>query len=82
MLLLLLADVLPDEIVADYGLSNRYMAEKAPRYCTLGVLERHRTTERDLLMSILEPLDAPGYLRAAGVTASEIEALRGRLFGG
>jgi protein tyrosine/serine phosphatase len=70
MLLLLLADVLHEEIIADYELSNRYMAERAPRYCTLGILEERGLSERDVLMAVLAPLDASGYLRAAGVTAN------------
>ncbi|MBO2462968.1 tyrosine-protein phosphatase [Actinomadura violacea] len=82
MLLLLLADVLPEEIIADYELSNRNAARTNPRYCTLRVLERHGTTERDALMAVLAGLDAVDYLRSAGSTAGEIEAVRARLLGG
>ncbi|GAA0331928.1 tyrosine-protein phosphatase [Actinoallomurus spadix] len=79
MLLLLLAGVLPEEIVADYELSNRYMALNAPRYCTLNVLARHGTTEREAVLAVLDALDAAAYLRDAGLRDGEIQAVRSRL---
>ncbi|MBO2450932.1 tyrosine-protein phosphatase [Actinomadura barringtoniae] len=79
LLLLLLAGVAPDEIAADYELSNQWMAQKNPRYCTLEVLARHHTTERDALLAVIDSLDAVSYLREAGLREEEIEAVRSRL---
>lgn len=79
MLLLLLADALPEQIVADYELSNRHMALKNPRYCTLEVLARHNTTERAALLAVLDSLDAVAYLSKAGLSEREIDAVRSRL---
>jgi protein-tyrosine phosphatase len=79
LLLLLLAGVLPEEIIADYGLSNQWMALRNPRYCTLDVLARHDTTERDALLAVFASLDAVRYLSEAGLRDSEVEAVRSRL---
>jgi protein-tyrosine phosphatase len=79
MLLLLLAGVVPEEIIADYRLSNQWMALKNPRYCTLEVLTRHNTTERDALLAVLNSLDVVAYLSEAGLQESEIKAVRSRL---
>lgn len=79
MLLLLLAGVLPEEIIADYELSNQRIALIDPRYCTLKVSARHDTTERDALLAVLDSLDAAAYLSEAGLRESEIKAVRSRL---
>ncbi|MCO5994775.1 tyrosine-protein phosphatase [Actinoallomurus sp. WRP9H-5] len=79
MLLLLLAGVPPEEIIADYELSNRHMALNAPRFCTLHVLARHGTTEREALLAVLDSFDAAAYLRDGGLRDDEIRAVRSRL---
>lgn len=79
MLLLLLAGVEPEEIIADYALSNQWMTLQNPRYCTLHVLEHHGTTEREALLAVLDSLDAVAYLSEAGLRPGEVEAVRSRL---
>jgi protein-tyrosine phosphatase len=79
MLLLLLAGVAPEEIIADYELSNQWVAVNNPRYCTLEVLARYNTTEREALLAVLDSLDAVAYLSEAGLQESEIQAVRSRL---
>ncbi len=82
MLLLMLAGVLHDEIIADYEISNPRIAMVYPEYCSLEILERHGTTEREALLAVLNSLDAVSYLGGAGLTASEAEAVRDRLLQG
>jgi protein tyrosine/serine phosphatase len=88
LLLLALAGVEPDEIVADYELSNSRLG---PAWAARGqvdqrpiidaILARRRTTARELLLALLATLDAAAYLRAAGLRDAELNALRARLLG-
>lgn len=88
LLLLALSGVEPDEIVADYELSNErlppFWAEHGiedQRPEIEDILARKRTTARALLLDLLGGLDADGYLRGAGLTDDELDALRERLLG-
>jgi protein-tyrosine phosphatase len=86
LLLLALADVTPDAIVADYELS---LGQLAPLYAALG-LERDEwdvreqvksrgTTVSETITSVIRDLDVAEYLAAAGVSGADIGALRRRL---
>jgi protein-tyrosine phosphatase len=72
LLLLALAGVETDAIVADYQLSPE-PAEVA------AILERRRTSAAELLCELLEWLDTVGYLSRAGLRENELEAVRRRL---
>jgi protein-tyrosine phosphatase len=86
MLLLALAGVVPDEIVADYELSATRLVR---RYAALGepdqgpelaeFLAREGTSARELILSILASLDAEAYLRSAGLADEELTRVRDRL---
>jgi protein-tyrosine phosphatase len=86
LLLLGLADVTPDAIVADYELT---LGQVAPLYSALG-LERDEcdvreqvrsrgTTVSETITSLIRDLDVAEYLAAAGVSGADIGALRRRL---
>ena len=88
LLLLALAGVTPDEIAADYDLSNdclpaRWAArgEEDQRPIIEGILRRKDTSARTVLLEILASLDAEAYLRSGGLGEGEIAALRARLLG-
>jgi len=86
LLLLALADVTPEAIVADYELT---LGQLAPLYAALGLevdeldvrgqLKSRGTTVSETITSLVRGLDEPGYLAAAGVSGAGIGALRGRL---
>jgi protein-tyrosine phosphatase len=88
LLLLALAGVAPDEILADYEVSTERLR---PLYERLGfgdvggrvdaLLARHGTTVRAALLETLASLDAEATLRAAGLGDGEVAALRARLLG-
>jgi protein-tyrosine phosphatase len=88
ILLLSLAGVDPEEIVADYELSGERLVE---RYAALGepdqgpelaaFLAREGTSARELILSTLDSLDAESYVRSAGVSDEELAAVRARLVG-
>ncbi|SDL28688.1 hypothetical protein [Nonomuraea jiangxiensis] len=85
---LALAGVRPDDIAGDYELS-------APRlpglFAALGIddqtdriqdiLVRKNTTARATMLDALDGLDVEDRLRAAGLSAQEIQAVRDRLVG-
>jgi protein-tyrosine phosphatase len=88
ILLLALAGVEPDEIVADYELStvrvvSLYEAwgepDQGPELAEF--LAREGTSARELILSLLEGFDAESYLRAAGLEGAEISLVRTRLLG-
>jgi protein-tyrosine phosphatase len=77
ILLLALAGVAPEEIARDYGLSEA-------RITCGGVgsfYEDAGTTAAEVIAGLLAGLEAQAYLRAAGVTAAELAAIRARLLG-
>lgn len=86
LLLLSLADVTPEAIVADYELT---FGQLAPLYAALGLeggewdvreyLKSRGTTVSETITSLIRDLDAAGYLAAAGVCGADIDALRRRL---
>ena len=86
LLLLALAGVVPEEIAADYEMSNPRLG---PMWAARGmedqgseieaILARKNTTARALLLDILASLDADAYLHAAGVGAANLAAVRARL---
>jgi protein-tyrosine phosphatase len=86
ILLLALAGVEPDEIVADYELSaprlvRLYEAwgepDQAPELAEF--LAREGTSAPELILSLLEGFDAESYLRSAGLERAEISRVRTRL---
>jgi hypothetical protein len=86
LLLLALAGVEPEEIVADYELSA---ARLRPLWVEWGrpdqaleieeILRRRQTSARALLLELLESLDAAAYLRAAGLPEGDLAEVRDRL---
>ena len=86
LLLLVLADVTPEAIVADYELS---LGQVAPLHAALGleragpdVREQVRsrgTTVSETITSLIRGLGVAEYLAAAGVSDADIGALRRRL---
>lgn len=85
MLLLALVDVPAETIAADYVLSAERLA---PTWRDLGlgdqnghvdaILSRHGTTAHQAVVTALESLDVPAYLRRAGVA---VDAVRTRMLG-
>jgi protein-tyrosine phosphatase len=88
LLLLALVDAVPDDIVADYEVSNERLE---PLRVLLGVtderarleaaLARWNTTARDAILATLSSIDVAAYLRAAGLRDDELAAVRTRLLG-
>ena len=70
MLLLALGGVAPEEIAADYCLSGDPGAE---------FLASRGTSSTELILSTLAELDVEAYLRASGVSAPQVAAVRARL---
>jgi protein-tyrosine phosphatase len=86
ILLLALAGVEPEEIVADYELSaprlvRLYEAwgepDQAPELAAY--LVEQGTSARELILSLLESLDPESYLLSAGLERAEISRVRTRL---
>jgi len=88
VLLLAVADVPSDRIAADNEAST---VRLPPLFAKLGIpdetaeiqtaLDRHHTTIRAEITGLLHQVDVNTYLRAAGVTAADLHALRERLVG-
>jgi protein-tyrosine phosphatase len=86
LLLLSLAGVTPEAIVADYELT---LGQLTPLYAALGLdieefdvrehLKSRGTTVSETIISLLRDLNVAEYLAAAGVSAADIDALRTRL---
>lgn len=86
LLLLSLAGVADEEIVADYECSTR---ELPALFAAVGlpdqgplverVLRGKGTTVRRALLDVLRDLDAEAYLRRAGLDGADLAALRARL---
>jgi protein-tyrosine phosphatase len=71
MLLLALVGVAPDEIVADYELSLDPDRDE--------LLARESTSTRQTILSTLAGLNVEAYLRAGGLSQSDLDAARARL---
>ena len=88
LLLLALAGVTAEEIAADYERSNERLraywasrGEPDESEEIARILARRQTTARALVHEVLESLDAESYLRAAGLDAGDLAAVRERLLG-
>jgi protein-tyrosine phosphatase len=88
ILLLALAGVSPDEIVADYERSDErlvpmWAANGGPDEARVNAefLAGRQTTASDLIVTLLETLDLEGTLRAGGLSDADASALRTRLVG-
>jgi protein tyrosine/serine phosphatase len=86
LLLLVLAGVVPEDIVSDYELSNvrlrRFWAERGEEDqgpVIEQILTRKGTSARDLLLDLLASLDVDAYLRSGGLRDSDLDAVRARL---
>ncbi|WP_433378441.1 tyrosine-protein phosphatase [Streptosporangium sp. CA-115845] len=86
LLLLDLAGVEPADIASDYELSADRLG---PLFATLGMADqgpairelllRENSSVRAAVLATLEALDADAYLRAAGLGADDLAAVRARL---
>jgi protein-tyrosine phosphatase len=88
MLLLALADVAPEEIADDHGLSHERVrvllaaiGEPDQETGITAELERRGTTAREAILDLLSAFDAESYLREAGLTDADVAALRARMLG-
>jgi protein tyrosine/serine phosphatase len=86
MLLLALAGVAPADIAEDHALSSERLVELYERSgepdqgaMIEEFLEREGTTARELILNTLRSLDVEDYLRAAGLSADDLAAVRDRL---
>jgi protein tyrosine/serine phosphatase len=70
LLLLALAGVSPDDIVADYALSIDPEREE--------MLAHERTTTRETILATLASLDVDNYLLAGGLSQTDLDAIRTR----
>jgi protein-tyrosine phosphatase len=68
LLLLALAGVSPEDILADYELSVDPVREE--------ILAGEHTTTREVIFSTLEQLDVDAYLRAGGLSEVDLAAVR------
>jgi len=71
LLLLALAGVMPDEIIADYELSPDPQRDE--------LLARENTSVREVLLGVLDGLNIGDYLIMGGATHDELAAVRKRL---
>lgn len=74
LLLLALAGVTPEEILADYALSVDPERE--------AILAREHTTTREVILGTLAGLDVEAYLRSGGLSQADVETARARLLEG
>lgn len=86
LVLLALLRVAPDAIVEDYLLSaeglrrrSEHQGREDEDVAAQAILGRAGTTAADELTSLLTTLDPVAYLRAGGLSASRLDALRARL---
>ena len=73
VVLLALAGVAPDDIAADYALSEQDTDDDAAFLATRG------TSAHQLVTTLASDLDVPGYLAAAGLSDQRIIAIHDRL---
>jgi protein-tyrosine phosphatase len=85
LLVLTLAGVAPEAIADDYALSEerlrpRYAAAGEPDQAPMlnGYLARQGLTARTAVLGVLDGLDLEAHLRAGGLTAGDVAALRAR----
>ena len=73
LLLLALAGVTPDDIIADYELSPDPDRDE--------LLARERSSVQETILGVLAGLDTESYLRMGGVSEDDLAAVRKRLLG-
>jgi protein tyrosine/serine phosphatase len=73
LLLLALADVSPDDVIADYELSPDPDRDE--------LLAQENSSVRDAILGALDGLDIENYLRDGGVSQDDLTAVRQRLMG-
>ncbi len=73
LLLLTLADVTPDDMIADYEISTDSGRDE--------LLARENTSVRDVLLGALDGLDIDSYLCMGGASQDDLAAVRKRLLG-
>ena len=73
LILLALAGVRREEVLADYALSLDAERDE--------LLRRHNTSVPEAIFGALDGLDAQSYLRMGGVSQEELDAVRRRLVG-
>lgn len=73
LLLLTLADVTPDDMIADYEISTDSGRDE--------LLAREHTSVRDVLLGALDGLDIDSYLCMGGASQDDLAAVRKRLLG-
>ena len=73
LLLLALAGVTPDDIIADYALSPDSFRDE--------LLEREHSSVRDAMLGTLAGFNVDSYLSMAGVSQDDLAAARKRLLG-
>jgi protein tyrosine/serine phosphatase len=73
VLLLALAGVTPDDIIADYELSPDPVRDQ--------LLARSQSSVRDAILDTLAELDIDSYLRMGGASQDDLAAVRKRLLG-
>ena len=86
MLLLSLAGVAREDILADYQISETYLAEiiqliqlRVPDLAAFAGQSRREYLEECMDLLLDKYGSVPDYLRAAGLTAGELETLRHKL---
>ncbi len=75
IMLLALAGVGPEEIAADYALSE----DRVPFGRVGTFYEDNITSPAEVITAMLSEIDVEAYLRAAGVSAGDLAAIRARL---
>lgn len=73
LLLLALAGVTPEDIVADY--------EMSPDPDREAILKQENTSTREVLLNTLAGLEVEAYLRSGGVSAAELVTVRRKMLG-
>jgi hypothetical protein len=80
-LLLSLAGVPPEDVAADYALAAERVRDQEQRAVIDAHLAERGTTAPAVLRELIAELDAEAYLRGAGVSGRDVDALRARLAG-
>jgi hypothetical protein len=88
LLVLALAGVEPTAIAADYALSDEGVHARAAELgledeaaASRAFLAERDTSANDLILATLAALDVEAYLRRAGLSGDELDAVRARLVG-
>jgi protein-tyrosine phosphatase len=79
LLLLALAGAKPDEIVADYELSEHRLGRELEQNNISALLVRENTSVRQAILALLSVIDGATYMQQAGLSETEINSLRSRM---